>query len=253
MPRGKESLSSGVILTQVGAMTELRAILFDKDGTLFDFQATWASFTLSFLEDLSDGDPVLTEVLATAIGFDQAARRYAPTSIAISGTPEDMADHLIPHLPGTPDRRAIVNNMVAASADIPLMEAVPLVPYLADLAGRGLRLAVITNDAEEPALAHLRAVGVADAFDFVAGYDSGHGAKPGPGQVLAACASLGIDPAEALMVGDSTHDLLAGRAAGSGTIGVLTGLARHDDLASLADAVLPDIGHLPAWLDARTA
>ena len=91
-----------------------------------------------------------------------------------------------------------------------------------------------------------------DAFDFIAGYDSGHGAKPGPGQLLAACAHLGIAPEETLMVGDSSHDLMAGRAIGAGTIGVLTGLASEEQLAPLADAVLPDIGHLPDWLDART-
>ena len=50
------------------------------------------------------------------------------------------------------------------------------------------------------------------------------------------------------MVGDSRHDLIAGRAAGMRTIGVLTGMARAEDLADLADVVLPDIGHIPVWL-----
>ena len=53
------------------------------------------------------------------------------------------------------------------------------------------------------------------------------------------------------MVGDSTHDLHAGRAAGMTTIGVLTGPATEETLAPFADAVLPDISHLPAWLNAR--
>ena len=52
------------------------------------------------------------------------------------------------------------------------------------------------------------------------------------------------------MVGDSTHDLIAGRAAGMATIGVLTGTAGHADLAPYADVVFPDIGHIPAWLSA---
>jgi phosphoglycolate phosphatase len=55
------------------------------------------------------------------------------------------------------------------------------------------------------------------------------------------------------MVGDSTHDLRAGRAAGMRTIGVLTGMARAQALAPLADVVLRDIGEIPAWLDAQTA
>jgi phosphoglycolate phosphatase len=50
------------------------------------------------------------------------------------------------------------------------------------------------------------------------------------------------------MVGDSRHDLAAGRAAGMHTVAVLTGPARDEDLRPFADVVLPDIGHLPEWL-----
>jgi hypothetical protein len=50
------------------------------------------------------------------------------------------------------------------------------------------------------------------------------------------------------MIGDSTHDLDCGRAAGMTTVAVLTGLADRDDLAPHADVVLPDIGSLPGWL-----
>ena len=58
----------------------------------------------------------------------------------------------------------------------------------------------------------------------------------------------GLPPERIAMVGDSTHDLLAGRAAGMMTVGVLTGLATTTDLSPHADVVLPDIGHLPGWL-----
>jgi phosphoglycolate phosphatase len=55
------------------------------------------------------------------------------------------------------------------------------------------------------------------------------------------------------MVGDSRHDLMAGRAAGMRTVAVLTGIAEAPELAPLADAVLPDIGHLADWLDTLPA
>ena len=64
-----------------------------------------------------------------------------------------------------------------------------------------------------------------------------------------AFARLGeVDRSRIVMVGDSTHDLIAGRSAGMQTVAVLTGLAEAAVLAPYADAVLPDIGHLPAWL-----
>jgi len=65
---------------------------------------------------------------------------------------------------------------------------------------------------------------------------------------LAFTRALGLDPARVAMVGDSRHDLVAGRAAGMRTVGVLTGLAGSADLAPLADVVLADIGALPGWL-----
>ena len=87
-----------------------------------------------------------------------------------------------------------------------------------------------------------------DRFAFVAGYDSGHGAKPGPGMLEAFCRETGLAPGACAMVGDSGHDLASARAAGMVRVAVLTGPASAADLAPFADVVLPDIGRLPAWL-----
>ena len=50
------------------------------------------------------------------------------------------------------------------------------------------------------------------------------------------------------MIGDSTHDLDSGRAAGMVTVAVLTGVASRADLEPHADVVLADIAALPDWL-----
>jgi phosphoglycolate phosphatase len=119
---------------------------------------------------------------------------------------------------------------------------------IAALKERGVVLGVMTNDAELSARAHLESAGVLDGFAFVAGFDSGYGAKPDPDPLLAFCKAAGVDPSRAAMVGDSEHDLVAGRAAGMRTLAVLTGMAGADELSPHADAVLPDVGHIPAWL-----
>ncbi|WP_342662245.1 HAD-IA family hydrolase [Rubellimicrobium thermophilum] len=87
-----------------------------------------------------------------------------------------------------------------------------------------------------------------DLFGFVAGYDSGWGGKPGPGQLLAFAESAGLDPADCAMVGDSLHDLAAARAAGMRGIGVLTGVAGRETLAPAAEVVLESIATLPDWI-----
>lgn len=230
----------------------IKGVLFDKDGTLFDFHATWGVWTARLLEELAGGDVIRAQALGHVIGYDAATGSFAPTSPVIASTPEEIAAILLPHLPGA-TLGALVARMNVLSASAPMVEAVPLGPLLTALRGRGLRLGVATNDAEAPARAHLGAVGVAEMFDFVAGFDSGFGGKPAPGMLLAFCERFGLTPGEVVMVGDSRHDLIAGRAAGMRVVAVLTGIAGHDDLAPLAEAVLPDIGALPAWLDTAPA
>lgn len=223
------------------------AILFDKDGTLFEFGATWESWARAFLLRTTGNDLARATRIGRHIGFDIATDRFRPDSIVIAGTPAEIVAILAPHLPETSPADLLYRiNQEAELA--PQKQAVPLADLLDGLRARGLHLGVATNDAEAPARAHLAGAGVLERFDFVAGFDSGYGAKPGPGQLLAFARAFSLAPERVVMVGDSTHDLLAGRAAGMKTVGVLTGLARERDLAPHADVVLPDIGHLPGWL-----
>ncbi len=230
-------------------MAHYDAILFDKDGTLFDFQASFGGWASDLVAALAAGDAGLAEVLAAEIDLDLPARRFGPASIVIAGTAEEIAGALLPHLPGGASLSELIERIDRSVMAIPLEESVPLAAFLAGLGARGLALGVVTNDSEAPARRHLERTGHLGRFGIIVGYDSGHGAKPAPGPLLAAAAALGAAPERTLMVGDSRHDLVAGRAAGMTTIGVLTGPATEADLAPLADAVLPDIGHLPDWLD----
>ena len=223
------------------------ALLFDKDGTLFDFRISWGRWAAGFLADLAT-DAAHAERLGRAIGFDSATQTFAPDSPVIAATAADIAAALVPHLDGI-SVVGLTHRIDEPAGAAPLSPAVPLLPLLTGLRDRGLRLGVATNDSEAPARQHLAAHGITDCFDFIAGYDSGHGAKPGPGMCLAFAAACGLSPRRVAMVGDSRHDLEAGRAAGMHTVAVLTGLASAQDLAPLADVVLPDIGAIPGWLD----
>lgn len=227
---------------------DIKGIIFDKDGTLFDFAATWNRWAADVIHELSDGDAGLAQAMAEAVRFDLSAGAFLPDSPVIAGTAREAAEHLASALPD-PDTAAIEALLNARAASASLVSAVPLDPFLTALGARGLRLGVMTNDTEFTARAHLAAVNVTAHFDFIAGFDSGHGAKPSPDPLLAFARAMGLEPETVIMVGDSTHDLIAGRAAGMRTLGVLTGMADAADLAPFADAVLPDIGHIPAWLD----
>jgi len=229
---------------------EIKALCFDKDGTLFDFATTWEAWAGACLRRAAAGDEARATQVGRAIGFDLEQMTFAGDSIVIAGTPEEVTGALAPHFPEF-DRAALLNLLDEEAAKAPQMPAVPLIPLLGGLRARGLKLGVATNDSEAPARAHLAQAGVTQMFDFIAGYDSGFGGKPAAGQLLAFANAVGLAPGNIVMVGDSTHDLRAGAAAGMRTIAVLTGAAGAGALAPFADVVLQDIGEIPDWLDAQ--
>ena len=231
---------------------QVQAILFDKDGTLFDFRATWDPWAGRLLRDLSAGDDAVLAALGEAARYDLRRGRFLPDSPVIAGTNREAAECLARALPGT-RVTDLERHLMLTSAAVPQVPAAPLASLLGGFIARGIRLGVMTNDTEFGARAHLREADVLDLFDFVAGFDSGHGAKPSGAPLLAFARAVGVDPAQCVMVGDSAHDLIAGRAAGMRCVGVLTGPAAAATLAPLADAVLPDIAHLPDWIESLHA
>ena len=225
----------------------IRGLIFDKDGTLFDFDATWGTFVRTLLVTEADGDPALLLRLAGALGYDLDANRFRPGSIVIA-EPTTVVARVVAKVTGQTDLAALTARMNDASTCLPQQPAADLPALMARLRAQGMTLGVVTNDAEDPAMQHLEDAGIVGEMAFVAGYDSGFGAKPDAGQLIAFCTATGIAPAACAMIGDSTHDLAAGRAAGMTCIGVLTGPASRAELAPQADAVLGSIAELPDWL-----
>jgi len=232
-----------------GTVRKVDALVFDKDGTLFDFHVTWGAWAEGLIGALAGAAAGRRAALAEAMDFDLAAGRFRPTSPIIAGTNREAAE-CVGRVIRDRDIAELEDLLATHAARAPLAPPVPLAPLLDSLRARGLVLGVVTNDSAFAAGAQLRKAGVHGHFDFVAGFDSGHGAKPAPDPLLAFAEAAALAPARVAIVGDSTHDLIAGRAAGMTTLAVLTGPATRDDLAPHADVVLGHIGHVAAWLDA---
>jgi phosphoglycolate phosphatase len=228
-------------------MTTLKGVLFDKDGTLFDFQATWGGWVETVIAAESGGDAALARRMAGILGYDPALQRFRADAIAITQTTGEIATALLPCLPGENADR-LQHRLNAHSLALKPIPAADLPALMTRLRAMGLTLGVATNDAEAPARAHLTRAGIAGDFAAILGYDSGHGGKPAPGQLLAFCQQTRLSPKDCVMVGDSTHDLVAARAAGMRAAGVLTGPAGPDVLAPLADVVLDSVADLPGWI-----
>jgi len=229
---------------------EIRAIIFDKDGTIANFGVTFNKATKLVLDEICNGDTELMERAAEALDYDLSSSRIGDRSVIIAGTGIDIAEALFPVLPieDTVIFGSIIDEMYGEIC-LNMVEALPgAVAALEALHEAGFILGVATNDSEENAVSQMEALEVDHLFEHIFGSDSGFGPKPDSGMVDAFVDRLNLPPKEVLMVGDSLHDMQAGRAAGVHNCAVETGPATRDVLSAHADIILPSIAELPQAL-----
>ncbi len=251
MPAGRsracsEGAAASAVSQPRAAAGRIRGVLFDKDGTLLDFDATWLPAYRAAAAALAAncGCPQRAVRMLAETGYDESRGRCAPGSPLACATNREIVERWCevvtgPVPDGSREHSLKVMHAAAVAAAAPLTDLGALCDRLA---GGGLALGVATMDSIGPATAMLDALGVLGRLDFLCGGDSGYGEKPGPGMVHAFCAASGLDPAAVAVVGDTTHDLGMGRAAGAGlVVGVLSGAGTVDTLAPLADHVVSGI------------
>jgi phosphoglycolate phosphatase len=231
----------------------LRGILFDKDGTLLDFEATWAPLFHSLALELTEGDLRLARDLLIAGGLDPRSGRMRAGSVLGAGNTHDIVRLWFPSLTGASFQSMVdrVDTRFHAHGAGWSVAVPGLLSTLEALELAGYALGVATNDGTEAASAALRGVGADRYLARVFGYDSVAHPKPAPDIVEAFAAAIDAAPAEIAVIGDNLHDIAMARAAGAGAaVGVLTGNSNRADLAPHADAVLDSIRDLPEWLAA---
>lgn len=120
-----------------------------------------------------------------------------------------------------------------------------VVEGLAGLKARGWKLACLTNKPTRFANQLLSQKGLRGAFDVVFGGDAFDRKKPDPLPVLKTCEALGTLPSRTLMVGDSSNDARAARAAGCPVVLVGYGYNHGEPVAEVdADGVIDRLDRL---------
>ncbi|MCP3962308.1 MAG: HAD-IA family hydrolase [bacterium] len=190
------------------------AILFDLDGTLVDSATDLAATVNHLLErDGLDSLPLaeIRQMLGpgASVVLQRAYGRYGsqPPSDALERFRTHYRDHCTVHTRPYPG----------------------IVEMLGQLAGRSL--AVVTNKPTDQAEKVVGDLGLSPLIPLVVGPELAERSKPAPEHLFAALKCLGRQPSEAVIVGDGTTDMLAGRDAGTATIAVLWGYQTREQLA----------------------
>src|SRR5882724_591470 len=157
-----------------------RGILFDKDGTLLDFEATWAPVFRALALELAEGDEAAARALLLAGGLDPVSGRMLAGSVLGAGTTHDIVRAWYPALAGESFRamaERIDARFHAHGAESSV--AVPdLIETLETLKRAGYAMGVATNDGTEAARIALTGVGAIGYLPHVFGYDSVARPKP---------------------------------------------------------------------------
>ena len=236
---------------------DARLIAFDKDGTLFDFNASWRPKFLKavdrLLAQISHSD-VLRTVLCSTLGYNMATGVFgehgpfatATSEAIIHAASTVLFQHTDPQLPWFICEQLVRQEFAPGLADsVDIVQVTDLAPLLASLHENGVKIALITSDDGGPTEAVLAHFGLTRFFDFIACGDSAFRAKPAPDALQSAAAQLGVPLSRTAVVGDSVTDLRMAHAAGAALrVGVLTGVGSRKSLATDADLILNSIAQI---------
>lgn len=223
-------------------------IIFDKDGTLIEFDLMWGGWVDDIARRLEASTGLaLREGLYEMLGVDPESGLVQWHGL-MAATPmarirEAIEAYVAAAGAGADRARAAVDGAWYAPDPVGLARPVTDLPeLLRRLRGRVARFAVATSDDRGPTERTLESLGIAGEMATLACADDGFPSKPAPDPVLRICERLGVDPGRTAVVGDSPADLRMGRAAGAGrVIAVLSGVGDEATLAPLSDLVLPSI------------
>ncbi len=216
----------------------IKALCFDVDGTLSDTDDYYAHKIVRFFPRALFRDPAHT------------ARRLVMWV-------ESPGNALL----GFADRIGIDDEMVAFIDWINRHRKNPLKKYLIvpgveemfkRLEGR-YPMSVVSARDEKSTMRFLTQFDLCKYFQvIVTGLSAPH-TKPYPDPILLAAKNMGVGPHQCLMIGDTTVDMRAGKAAGAQTVGVLCGFGEEEELRRLgADLILKSTAELPALFEAQT-
>lgn len=231
-------------------MKKIKAILFDKDGTLMDFHSIWIKVAEELVAELIELHQLPQSLQVTILEEIGVEGAYVhPRSVLAAGTSLDIAKICCKYIPSVKEgdmHQWISGNLftlmyehrshMRMTADLPKV--------LQTLKEKGFILGVVTADDFAPTELFLRQCQLEVFFDYIIASDTFLAQKPDKQIVESFCEKFGLDPGEVVVVGDTPTDLhLAKNSGACYAIGVLSGTGDRQTLAPLADIILDSVGN----------
>ena len=234
----------------------IKAVLFDKDGTLINYLPRWVPYAKQAFFNISERFGFLISDLEEPLGISPDGR-LMPDSVLACCAPPDMVQMFQDILlqkgfaPGRAEEACQqLGDSMVDGPEGPFECFADLPRLFNQIHGAGLLVGVVTNDYLFAAQRHFNGLGVLTRLDYLCGIEKGVLPKPDPYGILSFCNRFSLAPSEVAFVGDTLVDMEAGVRAGAGLrIGVLTGAGDMNTLYSKADLILPSVGDIPSVLD----
>lgn len=216
-------------------MSDYSVVIFDWDGTLMDSTHSIVSAIQGACRDLELRVPTAAEASwVIGLSLEPALRRAVP----------DLTKSMEPLF-----LERYRHHYLSRDTQLKLFDGVP--EMLRDLSAAGATLAVATGKSRVGLNRALTATSLHQQFAATRTADETFG-KPHPGMLLELIDELMVDPAEVVMVGDTSHDLNMANNAGVHGLGVSYGAHPHDELLACSpQSVVHGVPELRSWLLGR--
>jgi phosphoglycolate phosphatase-like HAD superfamily hydrolase len=216
-------------------ISHIKALCFDVDGTLSDTDDYYAQKITRFFPRFLFRDPAHT------------ARRLVMWIESPGNALLGFADRI-----GIDDEMVAVIDWLNRHRKSPVKKylIVPGVEEMLKLMDGRYPMSVVSARDEKSTMRFLTQFDLCKYFEaIITGLSAPH-TKPYPDPIFLAAERMGVRPEECLMIGDTTVDMRAGKAAGAQTVGVLCGFGEEPELRQLgADLILKSTADLPAMFN----
>lgn len=229
---------------------EIKGVLFDKDGTLLEFNQTWRPIALAVIGRLISVYNLgsnIAPLLYNSIGLLKDS--IEPSGSLASGTNRDVALDLLKCLPANINQEEFIETSTKifneTAASLPLYPVPQMLETLNTLKTKGLKIGMSTADSLVNAQEFVTQTASSHLFDYLGADDGYINPKPAPDYMEVFCRKFGLKPEEVAVVGDTQTDLdFAKNSSASLFIGVLTGTSTRKQLEPDSDLILDSIQDL---------